>query len=369
MTRTTRLLIAATVSLLGLAGARAQAQTCSTDTDCPQSYVCVVSGTSTPPACKGTDCPADTGAAEPVTYRSCEPKDCATDADCGAGMVCYDHQTTSCTGGGVATSGCAPNTKCDAGTVTTITPETCTTTSRKLCAFKWQVPCSADTDCGDGFVCQPSVSGGCGTASRGGVSGSTGSASGTAGGTSSGGSSPPAAIDAGTPECMTVTSFPGSCTPKATTCAADAECPSGWTCTAIGTPQPVTGTGASTPARGSVDATSPPDAVDAGATTTKICIGPLGAGAPTRGTDLGAGGEVTSGHQGSGGAAPPASPGSGATGGPTGNATGGTTGSKASSDSSGGGCAMAPARPGRSAFVLIGLAAAGLTLARRRRRQ
>ena len=42
----------------------------------------------------------------------------------------------------------------------------CTTTSQKLCAFKWQVPCSADTDCGEGFVCHPSVSGGCGSSGR-----------------------------------------------------------------------------------------------------------------------------------------------------------------------------------------------------------
>ena len=364
MTRMTRLLSAAAFSLLAFAGARAGAQTCTADTDCPQSYLCVVSGTSTPPACKGTDCPADTGAAEPVIYKSCQPKDCATDADCGAGMVCYDEKTTTCSGGGSATSGCAPNTKCDAGLVVTTTPETCTTTSHKLCAFKWQVPCSADTDCGDGFVCQPSVSGGCGTSSRSGVSGSTGSAGGTAGSTSGGGSGP-VAVDAGAPDCTTVTSFPGSCTPKATTCAADAVCPSGWTCTAIGTPQPVSGTGTGTPVRGTTTATAPAESVDAGGSTTKkICIGPFGAGAPTRGgIDVGTGGEVTNtGHQGTGGAAPPTGPGSSATGGTTGNATG-------AGKASGGGCAVAPARPGRSALLLMGFAAVGLALARRRQRK
>ncbi len=357
MPRMTRLLSGAAFSLLVLAGVRASAQTCSADTDCPQSYVCVASGTSTPPACKGADCPADADAGAPVIYKFCEPKDCATDADCGAGMVCYDDKTTTCTGGGSATSGCAPNTKCDAGLVVTTTPETCTTTSRKLCAFKWQVPCNADTDCGDGFVCQPSVSGGCVTSGRAGISGSAGG--------SSGGAAPPPAIDAGAPECTTVTSFPGSCRPKATTCAADAECPSGWTCTAIGTAEPASGAGPKTTVRDAAATTAPPSFVDAGAAPTKICVGPFGAGEPTRGgVDVGSGGATNTGHQGTGGAAPPQSPGSSATGGTTGNTTGG---SKASSQSSGGGCAVAPARPGRSALLLIGLAAVGLALARRRR--
>ena len=104
--------------------------------------------------------------------------------------------------------------------------------------------------------------------------------------------------------------------------------------------------------------------VDAGAAQTKLCIGPGGAGEPTRGgIDLSTGGGTTnSGHQGSGGAAPPASPG--------GSATGGTTGgAKASSGSSGGGCAIAPARAADSALLVIGLAILGLALARRRPRR
>ena len=360
MTKMNRLLFAATFFLLGLAGSRASADSCSADTDCPQSFACVVVGTSTAPACKGTGCPADGAAPDPVVYKACEPKACASDADCGTGMVCYEQKTTSCSGSGGSTSGCAANTKCDAGPIITMTAETCTTTTRNVCAFKWQLPCNADSDCGDAFVCQPSVSGGCSTSSRG-VSSTSG---GTGGGASSGSSSSPPAVDAGAPECQTTTSFPGACRAQATTCTGDSECPSGWTCTAIGTPVPVTGVGAPVSVRGDASAATPADSADAGGSTTKICIGPFGAGEPTRGgVDVGNGGETTtgSGHQGTGGSIPPASAG--------GDATGGTTGgASASPGSSGGGCAVVPIRARGSALLMLGLATVGLVLVRRRSR-
>ncbi|MFL5307049.1 MAG: hypothetical protein ACJ8F1_17665 [Polyangia bacterium] len=332
------MLSAATFCLLAFAGARVSAQSCNTDTDCPQSYACVASGTSTSPACKGTGCPADAAASEPVVYKSCQPKACAIDADCGTGMVCFEHKVTSCAGSGFA---CAANTKCDAGPV--MTTETCTTTSEKLCAFKWQVPCNADSDCGDRFVCQPSVSGGCGTSGHAVSAGPNGVTT-----------SPPAA-DAGAPDCPTTTSFPGSCTPKATTCTADTECPSGWTCTALGTPEPVTGAGSPTSVAVDVAATSPADSVDADRAQTKLCIGPLGAGEPTRG-----GVDVAT-HQGSDAATSPTSAGGGATGGTTG-------GANASSGSSSGGCSIAPVRAGDSALMLLGFTTVALAVVRRRRK-
>jgi hypothetical protein len=371
MTTTTRLLAAATFSLLAFTGSQAAAQSCTADTDCPQSYVCAVSGTSTAPACKGTDCPADAGAPAPVVYKSCRPKDCSTDADCGTGMVCYQEKTTSCSGGGAATSGCAANTKCDAGTIVTIIPETCTTTTRNICAFKWQLPCNADSDCGDAFVCDPTVSGGCATSSRGVSAGPNG----TAAGTSDASTSYPPAVDAGTPICPTTTAYPGSCRPKATTCTDDSVCPSGWTCTAIGTPTPVTGGGTSTPVRTDAPAGTPADSVDAGGSSTKICVGPFGAGAPVRGGDLGGGGQTTgSSHEGTGGSTSPGS--TGGSGGastppssPGSSATGGTTGNAPASSGSSGGCAIASPRASGSALLLIGLATLGLALARRRTRK
>ncbi|MES1165751.1 MAG: hypothetical protein ABUR63_08340 [Verrucomicrobiota bacterium] len=365
MTKMTRLLFTATFCLLAFAGSRASAQSCSADTDCPQTSVCAGSATSTPPVCKGTGCPADAGVSDPVVYKFCQPKTCVIDADCGgAGMICYEEKSTSCSGSGGSASGCAANTKCDAGPVIT-TVETCMTTTRNVCAFKWQVPCNADTDCGDRFVCQPTVSGGCVSSSGGVSAGPSG-----AGGAASGGAPlfRPAA-DAGTPECHTVTSFPGSCTPKATTCMGDTECPSGWTCTAIGTPEPVTATGTKTSVsiQGDASAAPPADSVDAGGSTTKICVGPLGAGLPTRGVEVGTSGNAPDApHQGTDAAVPSSS----LKGGPTGGATGGATGSvAATSGSSGGGCAIAPAGARDSALLLMGVVTIGLALARRRARK
>lgn len=363
MTNTTRARLLFAAVLMAVAGAApaAWAQTCSADTDCPSGFSCVVSGTATP-ACKGADCPADAAAADPIIYRACEPKACTTDAECGTGMVCYEQTSTTCVGSGGTSSGCAANTTCDAGTVVT-SVETCTATTRKICAFKWQLPCSADSDCGDGFVCQPTVSGGCGTSTRSGSS----TPGGSGGATGSGDSSPPAA-DGGAAQCPTTTSYPGSCAPKATTCSSDGECPSGWTCTAIGTPAPVTGIGQPIAVSADASSTPPADSLDAGGAQTKICIGPFGAGAPTRGTvGVGTGGETTSGHEGSDTSVPPASGGTSATGGTTG---GGQPGSdQVSSGSSGGGCAVAPARGAHSSLLLLGLVIGGLVLARRRLRK
>ncbi len=354
-TRSKRLLFAITFLLLGFAGSRVSAQSCSSDTDCPQGFACVANGTSTAPACKGTGCP-EAAASDPVISKACQPKACASDADCGTGtgMICYEHKSTACSGSGGTAPGCAANTKCDAGPVIT-SVETCTTTTTKLCAFKWQLPCNADIDCGERFVCQPNVSGGCASSSRGVAVGAGGAAS---GGTSS---SPPAA-DPQPPECQTTTSFPGSCRAKATTCTADSECPSGWNCTAVGTPEPVTGAGVPVSNRGDAPAAAAADSVDAGAAATKICIGPFGAGAPTRAaTDNESGGQSTTGssaQQGHDGpVSPPLSPGSGATGGTTG-------GAKATS---GGGCAIGPTDAKGSSFLVLGLGAIGLMLSRRRR--
>jgi MYXO-CTERM domain-containing protein len=358
MTKVTgaRLVFVAACVSVALAAPAASAQTCSADTDCPQGFACVASATTTP-VCKGTGCPADAGAAEPAVTLSCQQKACTTDADCGTGMVCYELKSTGCYGSGGSSSGCAPNTACDAGTVVT-SVETCTTTTRDVCLFKWQLPCNADADCGDGFVCAPNVSGGCAT-SGGAVSGAP---NGTAGATGGGGSSPAPAADGGAPACPTTTSYPGWCTPKAATCTSDSQCPGGWTCTAVGTPVPVTGGGApaSVPADGAAPA--PVAAVDAGGSPTMICVGPFGAGAPTRGgvDTTTAGQAAAAGHDGNAPAVAPGAGGSGAAGGTTGGASAGAS-------SSGGGCAVAPGRAADRGLFLLGLALAGIAVRRRRR--
>jgi Cys-rich repeat protein len=361
-----RLSLAATFAWLAFASSPASAQSCTADTDCPQSFACVVTGMSTPPACKGTDCPADAAASEPIVYKGCQPKSCASDVDCGSGMVCYGDKLTSCSGSGGTTSGCPANTKCDAGAVVT-SVETCTTTTRYVCAFKWQVPCNADSDCGDGFVCQPNVSGGCATSSRGVSAGPNG----TGGAATGGNSSYPPAADGGAPDCPTMASYPGACRPKATSCVSGDECPSGWSCTAVGTPVPISGAGSPASIGGDGSAAAPADKVDAGGSPTKVCVGPFGVDAPTRGgVDVSTGGQSTSSnHEGADAAIPPGSATGGTTGGTTGGATGGTTGGPKASSGSAGGCAIAPARAGDSAFLLGGLAVVALALVRRRLRR
>ena len=217
MTKLTRLLSAATFCLLAFAGARASAQSCNADTDCPQSYACVVSGTSTAPACKGTGCPADAAAPEPVVYKSCEPKACASDAECGTGMVCYEYKTTSCSGGGGSVVRRAPRTRSATPVRSSPPSRPARRPARSFARSSGSSPAAPTPIAATRFVCQPSVSGGCGSSGRAVSAGPNG----TAGATSSGASSSPPAADAGAPECQTTTSFPGSCTPKATTCTGD----------------------------------------------------------------------------------------------------------------------------------------------------
>ncbi len=335
------------------AASTASAQTCTSDGDCLQGFSCVVSGTSASPPCKGADCAPPT-TTDPVVYKSCQPKACSADSDCGVDMVCHEETSTGCSGGG-SRPACAPNTDCDAGVVTVT--ETCTTTSHKFCAFKWQLPCNADSDCGAAFTCNPSVSGTCsggfGTASP---ASTSGGAAGTAGTDSRANSAPPDAVDASAPVCTTTSSFPGWCAPKATTCATNSDCPSGWTCTTVPGPAPAQ-------TRGSVPASdggaSAPALLDAGAPTSPMpvqqCVGPYGYGYPMGGATDGRGTSTsTGGTAGAGGGAPSVPPAGSAAGGPTGTDYGPH-----------GGCAVGPAHGG-SAFALLGFAA--LLLAYRRRR-
>jgi MYXO-CTERM domain-containing protein len=351
---------AVTAMVLGFA-ARATAQTCVADKDCPQGMACNSSTVVNPvgPACKpGTDCPPPPDAAPTTTVvMSCGPKACNTDPDCGDGMICYSWTSTACSGG-AATTPCAPDMPCDAGPPVK-SEEMCTTTTMKACAFRWQVPCNKDAECGTGFTCKPSVSGTCsgggGVAVGGGVSGSGGSAGGTGAPPP-----PPASTDAGAepPMCNTTTSYPGSCQPTVTSCTADADCPGGWKCVEV----PTAGVGVDTkaPAPGGTATPPVPADADAGAPppATKVCSSPYGG--PLRGgkdESAGAAGPRTPGdsiatHGQDGGAVPPPAAGNGAT-------------TPAASKSSGGCTLGGNDASGLGAGILV---IAALALLRRRRR-
>jgi len=179
-------------------------------------------------------------AASTTLATRAQAQTCTTDADCSAGMLCHSQTVSQCTGG-AAVAPCPPNTVCEP---IKVEPTNCTESQVSQCAYRWQLPCGADADCGEGFGCHAAMT----------CSGSAPSA--TGGGAAdmpTPAREPPPTGDAGvvTPPTCT-TSFPGTCQPKATSCNTDSDCPSQWTCGAssIGI------------------AVAPPSRVDAGAGTT-----------------------------------------------------------------------------------------------------
>jgi hypothetical protein len=332
-------------------------------------------------------------------------QECASDADCGAGLICQSQTASECTGG--STKPCEPNASCEPPQ-----PPVCTDTVVHRCAYR---ACYADSDCGDALVCQPSTtcsgsaSGGTGIATPGTSSGSTGSGTGAASGSAGTPVPPPSSeADAGLVATCT-TSFPGICQPKATTCVNDADCPQSWTCVAApvrgGSTSPVAvDAGASsitpivTPTAPDAGVTSPPadhgtlsstGTATSTATTTKICQ-PKGLTENSgNGSDSGKGPPVTVAVHGDAGpgnesiptaaspdagtgsttttATPPALTPSDSAG--TSTATTTATGTKTvGASTGGGGCSVGTGNLSDGTLILLGLAAA-LALLRQKREE
>jgi MYXO-CTERM domain-containing protein len=377
MTPRKALLIVATLAAPLFVAYPSLAQTCTTDADCGPGLSCQAAGTVTKSCPVGGDCTLD---GTPTVVMACQPAPCTSDANCGSGMVCGSQTTTTCSGSTGAPVKCDPAAGCEA--VPTPPPEeTCTTSTRSFCAYRWQLPCNADVDCGDGFVCQPSVMGTCSGGTPVDVgstgTGTTGSA-GTSSGTASGGSSSsgtggaagtaptPSTPDTGvttTPVCTTTTYYPGSCQPKAKTCAVDSDCPSTWTCASIvsgsdGTagrdPMPVDGGATTEPAP-----TGEPPIMSSDPIITRVCQSPTGyptrgglpedgTGSVSLGTDQASKG-ADAGTAGGAGSTPPPTPSVPATDDDTNTAkpTGATTG--------GGGCSVSGASHGSNVALWLGL--------------
>ena len=144
------------------------AQTCKTDADCPTQFSCVEVDIPCPTpacvpcacACAADDadcdcdcepCDASSGSCTPSTVHECEytPKDCKTDADCGAGFACQEQQV--CTGQGCACPSCMPDEECPACDCPDATEPVCEVTGHQ-CEL---IPkdCKTDADCDDGFEC------------------------------------------------------------------------------------------------------------------------------------------------------------------------------------------------------------------------
>lgn len=178
---------------------------CEADADCPTGFECIeheswaptTSSATEPdfaePPCEGEDCegggedkpgnsespPEPTEPVEPPeTVKTCAPKMCDTDGDCGGDLVCV-LQTYDCPAQMIPDK--APMPDCPEGEDCGGEPtdeepkdpqEPCEPETVGHCAPKWLAPCEADTDCGPGFSCVEEEM--C-WASSGGSSGSAGS--------------------------------------------------------------------------------------------------------------------------------------------------------------------------------------------------
>lgn len=360
--------------VLAAAASPARAQSCQTTANCHKGFVCVQNVTTEPAPPPATDPSGPTKAAlvAPVG-GTCQPADCASDNDCGTNMVCHTETIGACSGG-AAVAPCPPNTDCSM-TKVDVAPPTCTETKVSKCAFTWQLPCSADTDCGAGFMCTPTVTGSC--------SGGSGTAtpSSTGGGTApSSGASPSAGVplDLVAPvppdsNCTETKSFPGWCQPKVTNCASDSECPMDWTCTEYpsrSAGSPVAGGAAGTSGTTNVgsDTKIAPGEPNPSTPVARICTSPYGSGG--YGVPKAADGSTTTntggtGSAGTGGTVPPQQPSPK----PTTNGGFGTqspSGAAAESNGSpGSGCALGGGAG--SSVALAGLALAAIVIARRKR--
>ncbi len=134
------------------------------DTTCDQGYVCEKSEIA---ACPAIACAPDSECdiqcqAEVVEY--CKPAPCTSDDQCGDGMVCHTTTHKSCQG---ATS--AP---CEAGRDCGVPEErvmeaSCTEHTVSQCTPTWQLPCTSDESCGEGFTCEEREACGCSAGSAG----------------------------------------------------------------------------------------------------------------------------------------------------------------------------------------------------------
>ncbi len=237
--------IGASVLVAGWAGAaRAElGATCASDTDCGKGLVCEVVGGTACACPAGGECPP----CETSETRACVPGPCATNGDCADGYVCVSYEVPCATN--MSEPACDPD---GASCPPPREPVPCTNEKESVCAPKWTQPCTTAADCGAGFtceaeeICQCSGSAGTGSAtppapsepSPGGSSGGAdGSASDREGGSDgsdggSGGSGDAMPPDA---SCTCEPSEAKYCHPEAVSCTGDGQCPEGWTCEMGGT--------------------------------------------------------------------------------------------------------------------------------------
>jgi hypothetical protein len=345
---------------------------CTQDSDCIKGFSCQtlsVGGCAEPAiACAaGEACDASTVA--PIDcnvpeQHACEPGPCTTDADCASGMTCLASSSKSC-----SSPACADPSQ---GCSTTVT---CTmVTGPSTCIPNYELPCTADADCGDHFTCTPGT-----TISCWGSGGSTGGAA--AGGTgASGAGAPLVAEDAGsapttgtpttgtpTSGCTTMPSGTSGCVPDRINCTTDGDCPATWSCT--GSLEGVATAGCATGVPSEVDGAAPPTPCDPvpPVSTPTYCVPPSygsPAGSPL-GTSASTGGGSGSNQRGT-------TSGTMTSGSSAGTSTAPTTPAAQSNEAAtpadgSGGCGVGGGASGAAGWLFAAAMAFGVGLVRRRR--
>lgn len=221
----TWLSMAAAGALLGLSG-RAAAQECASDADCLKSYTCEVVGeTGCGFACPDSDpncAPPPDSTCEVTQYKACVPGPCSSDADCEDGMVCFEQEGFDCP---PATQiDCPPDADCPKPE-----PVDCAPTTTSSCVPRYAVPCAEDADCGDGFDCVEDIAYACAGSTPASGSGG-GSDPGDPGGAAGSAAPEPAPLPEEPPTCTEEPLGTFHCEAREVACAADADCPTDWTC-------------------------------------------------------------------------------------------------------------------------------------------
>ena len=205
------------VSLVALAtlsvkSARADDGTCQTDTDCGKGWTCQAldSGCGTTPSCPPDAACAPVPPCVSVAVHACVPATCASDADCADGMLCHE-LPVAC-----PAVTCPKDADC---------PPIACEPAPKQCTYKYELPCSADADCGAGFSCAfgEECSGGTAAADAGTPTPAEPPAT------------PGAAGNANLPPDATTctTSTVGSCRVTPVPCQNNTDCQTGWSCSNV----------------------------------------------------------------------------------------------------------------------------------------
>lgn len=144
----------ALIASVGVSSLAAAQSECESDSDCGEGMICMDYGQAPcparPPCEPGTDCPDIEWECPDVSFRSCVPGPCETDADCGDGLKCTAFEFAECSGSPGALPCDSDDEPCE---FEEPEPVECTMGVTYECAPAWSGECEADADCGPGFTC------------------------------------------------------------------------------------------------------------------------------------------------------------------------------------------------------------------------